>query len=247
MIGRAAPGMAAILAGFLALAASAQSVQDERPTERPGLGVEAPGGMTWEWRTDQRPGCLGGPCKGPLSAGQCGIDDATCAVGKPDNPPDCTGAGCEGKLNCRPPLVSDPTFWVGPPNEAGISEVRLEIDVRAPWNAWARMENPSGTLSTVWSKSPTATACGNLLGTCQYVASDHTRCSITVYLGCQDAPLDFGTFSFLADVCGGGCLCEQEPQQCPCWKRTAKSGLRFVVTKEMLGCPAPAEVPPLSF
>ena len=240
MLGRSAPWMAAFLAGFLALAASAQSAQDQPPAERPSLGVAGPGGraMTWEWRTDTEPGCLGGPCKGPLSAGQCGIDDATCATGKPDNPPDCAGAGCDGKLNCRPPLVSGPTFRVEPPNAYGISKVRMEVDVRAPWNAWARTENPTGTLTTIWSRSPTATACGDTLGTCQYVASDHTRCWIVVHVGCDDAPLDFGTFSFLAEVCGGGCACEQDPQRCPCWKRTEKNGLRLVVTTEMLGCPA---------
>ena len=59
-----------------------------------------------------------------------------------------------------------------------------------------------------------------------------------VHVGCNDAPLDFGTFSFRAEVCGGGCACEQDPQRCPCWKHTEKNGLRFVVTKEMLGCPA---------
>lgn len=238
MVGRSVPWMAASLAGFLALAASAQSVQDQPPAERPSVGVGAESGaMTWEWRTDVEPGCLGGPCKGPLSAGQCGIDDATCAAGKPDNPPDCTGAGCDGKLNCRPPLVSEPTFRVEP-GTYGIFRVRMELDVRAPWNAWARTENPAGTLSTVWSKAPTATACGDTFrGTCQYVASDHTRCWIVVGVGCNDAPLDFGTFSFRAEVCGGGCLCEQDPQQCPCWKRTDKNGLRFVVTKAMLGCP----------
>jgi hypothetical protein len=233
MLGRSIRGMAACLAGLLALAANAQSVQEEHSS--PGVG--APGGMTWEWHTDQQPGCLAGPCKGPLSAGQCGIEGVACAAGKADNPPDCTGAGCDGKLNCRPPVISGPTFSIGPPNVVGISEVRMEIYVGASWNAWARTENPTGTLSMIWSMSPTATACGKTLGTCQYVASDLTRCSIQAALGCNDAPLDFGTFSFLADVCGGGCLCEQDPQRCPCWKRTEKNGLRFVVTKEMLGCP----------
>src|SRR5918992_3739663 len=142
MIERSVPWLAAFLAGFLALAASAQSVQDERPNQ----GVAGRGEMTWDWRTETEPGCLGGPCKGPLSAGQCGIDDAVCAAGKPDNPPDCAGDGCGGKLNCRPPLVSEPTIRVEPPNPYGISKVLLEIDVRAPWNAWASTENPTGTL-----------------------------------------------------------------------------------------------------
>lgn len=232
------PWMAAFLAGCLAVAASVQAAQDEPPTEPPGEGLGvARREMAWDWRTTSEPGCLEGRCKGPLSAGQCGIADATCSAGQPDNPPDCDGAGCDRMLNCRPPLLSEPTFRVEP-GAHGIFRVLMEIDVRAPWNAWARTENPPGTLSTFWSMSPTATACGDThRGTCQYVASDHTRCSIVVAAGCNDVPVDFGTFSFRAEVCGEGCLCEQDPQRCPCWRRTEKNGLRFIVTRAMLGCP----------
>ena len=63
MIGRSVPWMAAFLAGFLALAASAQSVQDQRPANSSlGVGTEH-GGMTWEWCRSN-----GGPSE------RCGVD-----------------------------------------------------------------------------------------------------------------------------------------------------------------------------
>jgi hypothetical protein len=70
MIGRSVPWMAASLAGFLVLAASAQSGQDQRPAERPRLSVGAEHGeMTWEWAHGAGARMPGWTVQGPLVRG----------------------------------------------------------------------------------------------------------------------------------------------------------------------------------
>ena len=182
-------------------------------------------------------------CTGSLNAGQCGVDDAVCE-GRPADYSSgpCSGNGCNFTHNCRDPTVSGPSLEVLP-EPGGTFTVRLTLDVRAPWNDWAATSNPNGTLDMLWfdtASVPAQCGTGFNAAVCEYLGSDRTRCFLQrTGLSCGGAPYSFGTFSFRAQVCGGGCFCEQNPALCPCWRKVDRNNLSFTVTASDLGCPTP--------
>lgn len=161
----------------------------------------------------------------------------------------CSGNGCNFTHNCRLPTVSTPSIEVLP-QANGTFNVRLKINVHAPWNLWAKTVNPNGGLTMSWFDQPSVPsqcASGYKRATCNYLDSDHVECWIEkTGLNCETAretPYDFGTFSFLAEVCGSGCLCEQNQAFCPCRRKTDQNNISFAVTAETLGREAPTPDP----
>jgi len=192
--------------------------------------------------------CLPGFCTGDLTAGQCGINDTFC-TGSPNNytpPSPCAGNGCNFVHNCRLPTVDNGSIEVLPGGN-GTFIARLKMDVLVPWNKWAQTQNPNGTLDMHWFNTATVPSqCATNFSTtiCEYLGSDHTQCWLQqTGLTCDGAPYNFGTYSFRAETCGGGCFCEQNPQFCTCWRKVDRNNLAFVVTKGMLGCPTPRKWP----
>ena len=185
--------------------------------------------------------CLPGLCTGDIPTGQCGIDDAVCTGSPNTSTGACAGNGCNFVHNCRTPTVSGPTIEILP-QANGTFTARLKMDVRAPWNKWAQTNNPNGTLDMFWYERPTTPGLcdtGFNIAICEYLNSDHTQCWVQqTGLTCAGAPYNFGTFSFRAQTCGGPGVCNFPfPPTCGRW--VDRSGLDFVVSKEMLGCPTP--------
>jgi len=192
--------------------------------------------------------CLPGFCTGDLTAGQCGIDDTVC-TGSPNNyspPSPCAGNGCNFVNNCRLPTVDNGSIEVLPGGN-GTFIARLKMDVRVAWNKWAQTQNPNGTLDMHWFDTATVPSqCATNFRTtiCEYLGSDHTQCWLQQSgLTCDGAPYNFGTYSFRAETCGGGCFCEQNPAFCTCSRKVDRNNLAFVVTKAMLDCPTPRKWP----
>ena len=190
--------------------------------------------------------CIPGLCTGDLTTGQCGINDSVC-TGSPNNytsPSPCAGNGCNFVNNCRLPTVDNGQVEVLPGGN-GTFIARLKMDVLVPWNKWAQTQNPNGTLDMHWfdtASVPSQCATNFSTSICEYLGSDHTQCWLQQSnLTCAGAPYNFGTYSFRAETCGGGCFCEQNPQFCTCSRKVDRNNLAFVVTKEMLGCPTPPE------
>ena len=187
--------------------------------------------------------CLPGLCTGDITTGQCGINDTVC-TGSPNNYGSgnpCAGNGCGFVHNCRTPTVSGPSIEILPQPD-GTFTARLKMDVRAPWNKWAQTNNPNGTLDMFWYNTasvPGLCDTGFDISICEYLNSDHTECWVQqTGLTCAGAPYNFGTFSFRAQTCGGPGVCGLPfPPTCGRW--VDRSGLDFVVTKGMLGCPTP--------
>ena len=187
--------------------------------------------------------CLPGLCTGDLPAGQCGLSGTDC-VGRPSDygPPSvCANNGCGFVNNCRTPSVDGPFVDVISQG-GGKFTARLRMNVQAPWNEWARISNPNGTLDMLWFNTPTvpaACATGYSVSICEYLQSDRTQCWIEQKdLTCAGAPYNFGLFSFRAQTCGGEAPCNFPfPNTCGRW--VDRNNLAFSVTKAMLGCPVP--------
>ena len=186
-------------------------------------------------------------CPGDLSAGRCEIYDPVCE-GQPSDyeTGPCSGNGCNFTHNCRIPTVSGPSLEVLP-EAGGTYTARLSLEVHAPWNDWAASANPNGTLDMLWFNTasvPSLCSTGFVTSLCDYLDSDDTRSYLErTGLSCGGAPYSFGVFSFRAQVCGGGCLCEQFPTLCPCWRKVDHNNLSFTVTAADLGCPVPPKDP----
>ena len=185
--------------------------------------------------------CIPGLCTGDITTGQCGINDAVCTGSPNTSTGACAGNGCGFVHNCRTPTVSGPSIEILPQPD-GTFKARLKMDVRAPWNDWARTNNPNGTLDMFWYERPTTPELcdtGFNVAICEYLGSDHTECWVErSNLTCAGAPYNLGTFSFRAQTCGGPGVCGFPfPPTCGRW--VDRSGLDFTVTKEMLGCPTP--------
>ncbi len=87
-----------------------------------------------------------GGCTGDVPSGMCGISTT----------PIETGIGCGGLNNCQDSeiLGDAPTFEIVPQpvtrDEVPSFSVRMSLQVKSPWNIWARQNNVNNQLQALW-------------------------------------------------------------------------------------------------
>ncbi len=116
-----------------------------------------------------------GGCTGDVPSGMCGISAA----------PIETGVGCDGIKNCQDPeILGDPTFEIVP-RPATLTDVphfsvRMSLEVKSPWNIWARQNNVNGQLQALWVDP------GNRVSVCNSNLADHSKVWVDKTLTCAE-------------------------------------------------------------
>ncbi len=115
-----------------------------------------------------------GGCTGDVPSGMCGVTTT----------PIETGVGCNGLNNCQDPeiLDGDPVFEIvalpvtlfGAPQYS----VRMSLQVKAPWNIWARQNNVNGQLQALWVDP------SNRVSVCNSNLADHSKIWVDKTLTC---------------------------------------------------------------
>ena len=114
-----------------------------------------------------------GAAPGDVPSGMCGIS-AT---------PIETGVGCNGLNNCQvPEILGEPSFEIAPlpvtANDPPRFAVRMSLQVKSPWNIWARQNNVNGQLQVLWV-DPT-----NRVSVCNSNLADHSKVWVDRTLTC---------------------------------------------------------------
>jgi len=185
-------------------------------------------------------------CTGDVPAAMCGFPHQKIE----------TGTGCNGVDNCQQPTLAKPRYEAEPlPVTAGEPprfRVRMTLDVRAPWNVWARQENPNGQLQVRWIEHPPAGDDGDGAGegagkvsVCPNTLTDHAVTWIEKTLTCAQmratrnldgANHTLPTYTVTAAVCGPPCNPE-EPACGPvssCHRFAEEKDVAFSVPEELL-------------
>ena len=140
------------------------------------------------------------------------------------------GTGCNwfGTIlkNCQPPQLTEAGVEVIPESTPGKFTARLLLEAKAPWNSDSSTDFAT-RLQLHWSKGDVAKLPGET--GCNMSAVDHAYNALQREgLSCAGAPYDYGSYSVAGLVCEGRTGCSMVSKA---------EGMKFVVTKAMLGCP----------
>ena len=141
------------------------------------------------------------------------------------------GTGCNwfGTIlkNCQPPQLTEGGVEVIPDSSApGKFIARLLVEAKAPWNS-DPSSDPATRLDLHWSIGDVAELPG--FTGCNMSDVDHAYNALQEEgLSCAGAPYDYGSYSVAGLVCEGRTGCSMVSKV---------EGMKFVVTKAMLGCP----------
>ena len=193
-------------------------------------------------------------CTGDLTTGGCGFDAGSACVPPPSVKGTCSGNGvgnCAGTYNCVAPIATPQGVQILG-GSGGTYTARLTVDVVAPFNTWAGLNNnnPNGTLQLTWYDSPSVPdICDTSVSTslCSLKSTDHGQFWLDkTGLTCAGAPYDFVVSALFFTCQQPTCPCEMltgDPN-CNCNGVTSQplSNLHITVPKASLpGCTPPPE------